>query len=382
MAERRPLIARRLRPGHWVAVDVFAAFALAAGFSASAVLVPESARVPTYAAVPVIALACLPLAVRRRWPVTVCVLVLVAAVFAPFTGWEEPFVPLAVALHAVALLEARRTAVAALVAALAVTAAGSAIGSLSWAEAASACGFAWLTLGLAWTIGLAVREQRAYAAQAVARSAQAAATAERLRMARDVHDVVAHSMGLISLRAGIANHIAATHPEEASEALSIIEETSRKALADLRRLLGLLRDDSADRDGPPYTLDSLRELVAAIPAGDVRVELDVEPGLALGDEEALVVYRLVQESLTNVLKHAGPARCRVAVGTRAEHELVVEVVDDGRGGAPREEGHGLAGLEERVTLYGGTFSAGPEPGGGFAVRARLLSPGGSGKDER
>ncbi|MFI7538592.1 hypothetical protein [Streptosporangium sp. NPDC049376] len=113
MAERRPLIARRLRPGHWVAVDVFAAFALAAGFSASAVLVPESARVPTYAAVPVIALACLPLAVRRRWPVTVCVLVLVAAVFAPFTGWEEPFVPLAVALHAVALLEARRTAVAA-----------------------------------------------------------------------------------------------------------------------------------------------------------------------------------------------------------------------------------------------------------------------------
>ncbi|MFF4414483.1 sensor histidine kinase [Streptosporangium sp. NPDC001559] len=382
MAERRPLIARRLRPGHWVAVDAFTAVALAAGFSASAVLVPESARVPTYTAVPVIALACLPLAGRRRWPVPVCVLVLVAAVLAPFTGWEESFVPLAVALHAVALLEARGTATATLVSALAVIAAGSTIGSPSWAEAASTCGFAWLALGLAWTIGLAVREQRAYAAQAVARSAQAAATAERLRMARDVHDVVAHSMGLISMRAGIANHIAATHPEEASEALSIIEETSRKALADLRRLLGLLRDASGDRDGPPYTLDSLRELVAAIPAGDVRVELDVEPGLALGDEEALVVYRLVQESLTNVLKHAGPARCRVTVGPRAEHGLVVEVVDDGRGGGPREGGHGLAGLEERVILYGGTFSAGPVPGGGFAVRARLLSPGDSGKDEK
>ncbi|MET9064079.1 sensor histidine kinase [Streptosporangium sandarakinum] len=382
MAERRPLIARRLRPGHWVAIDAFAAVALAAGFSASAVLVPEPARVPPYAAVPLIALACLPLAGRRRWPVPVCAPVLVAAVFAPFAGWEEAFVPLAVALHAVALLEARRTAVAALAAALAVTAAGAAIDSPSWTEAAPACGFAWLVLGLAWTIGLAVREQRAYAVQAVARSARAAVTAERLRMARDVHDVVAHSMSLISMRAGIANHVAATHPEEAGEALSIIEETSRKALADLRSLLGLLRDVSEDRDGPPYMVDSLRELVAAIPAGDVRVELDVEPGLALGDEAALVVYRLVQESLTNVLKHAGPGRCRVAVGTRAERELVVEVVDDGRGGAPREGGHGLAGLEERVVLYGGTFSAGPEPGGGFAVRARLPLPGGSGEDER
>ncbi|WP_204285958.1 LuxR C-terminal-related transcriptional regulator [Microbispora amethystogenes] len=110
---------------------------------------------------------------------------------------------------------------------------------------------------------------RAYAAQAVARSAQVAATAERLRMARDVHDVVAHSMSLISMRAGIANHVATTHPEETGEALSIIEETSRKAQGDLRRLLGLLRDASGDQDGPPYTLDSLRELVAAIPVGDL-----------------------------------------------------------------------------------------------------------------
>ncbi|MFB9203421.1 sensor histidine kinase [Nonomuraea spiralis] len=382
MAERSPLIMRRLRPGHWVAVDVFVAVVLAAGFSVAAVLVPESARMSPYAAVPVIVPACLPLAGRRRWPVPVCVLVLVAAVFAPFAGWEEAFVPLAVALHAVALLEARRTAVAALAAAMGVTAAGAAIGAPSWTEAVSACGFAWTALGLAWVIGLAVREQRAYAAQAVARSAQAAATAERLRLARDVHDVVAHSMGLISMRAGIANHVAATHPEEAGEALAIIEETSRKALVDLRGLLGLLRDASGDRDRPTYVSDSLRELVAAIPAGDVRVELDVEPGLTLGDEAAVVVHRLVQESLTNVLKHAGPARCRVAVGTRAEAELLVEVVDDGRGGTPRAGGHGLAGLEERVTLYGGTFSAGPEPAGGFAVRARLPLPDGSGKDER
>ncbi|MGW2221791.1 sensor histidine kinase [Nonomuraea sp. NPDC001684] len=382
MAERRPLIARRLRPGHWVALDVFAAVALAAGFSVPAVLAPESAGVPPFVAVPVIALACLPTAVRRRWPVPVCAAVLVAAVIAPFAGWQEAFVPLAVALHAVALLRARRTAVTALVAALAVTAAGAAIGAPSWTEAASVCGFAWLLLGLAWTIGLAVREQRAYAAQAVARSAQAAATAERLRVAREVHDVVAHSMGLISMRAGIANHVAATHPEEAGEALSIIEETSRKALTDLRGLLGLLRDIPEDRDdGAPRMVDRLRELVAAIPDGHVRVELDVEPGLALGGEAALVVHRLVQESLTNVLRHAGPARCRVSVVTRARREVVevvVEVVDDGRGGAPRTGGHGLAGLEERVTLHGGTFSAGPEPGGGFAVRARLPLPSGSG----
>ncbi|MFI7468218.1 sensor histidine kinase [Nonomuraea sp. NPDC049646] len=381
MAERRPLIARRLRPGHWVAVDVFAAAVLAAGFSVPAVLAPGSARVPPLVAVPVIALACLPTAVRRRWPVPVCAVVLVAAGFAPFAGWQEAFVPLALALHAVALLATRRTAVAALVAALAVTAAEAAIGAPSWTEAASAGGFAWLLLGLAWTIGLAVREQRAYAAQAVARSAQAAATAERLRVAREVHDVVAHSMGLISMRAGIANHVAATHPEEAGEALSIIEETSRKALTDLRGLLGLLRDAAGEQDGEPHLPDTLRELVAAIPDGHLRVELDVEPGLALGGEAALVVRRLVQESLTNVLRHAGPARCRVAVLTRARREVVVEIVDDGRGGGPRPGGHGLAGLEERVILYGGTFSAGPEPGGGFAVRARLPLPGGSGKDE-
>ncbi|MEV3985593.1 histidine kinase [Nonomuraea sp. NPDC049758] len=386
MAERRPLIARRLRPGHWVALDVFAAVALAAGFSLPAVLAPETARVPPFVAVPVIALACLPTAVRRRWPVPVCAAVLVAAVIAPFAGWQEAFVPLAVALHAVALLQARRTAVTALVAALAVTAAGAAIGAPTWTEAASACGFAWLLLGLAWTIGLAVREQRAYAAQAVARSAQAAATAERLRVAREVHDVVAHSMGLISMRAGIANHVAATHPEEAGEALSVIEETSRKALTDLRGLLGLLRDTPEERDAAPRAVDTLRELVAAIPDGHVRVELDVEPGLTLGGATALVVHRLVQESLTNVLRHAGPARCRVTVVTRARREVVVEVVDDGRGGAPRTGGHGLAGLEERVILYGGTFSAGPEPGGGFAVRARLPLPSasgsGSGEDDR
>ncbi|MEV6868083.1 histidine kinase [Streptosporangium subroseum] len=369
MVERRPLIVHRLRPGHWVAVDAVAAVLLAAAFCAAAWLASQ------YASIPLIALACSPLAVRRLWPFPVFLVVLAATAVAPFAGWQEAYLALAVALHAVALLEQRRPAVVALVAALTLTAVGQALASPSWALALSACGFAWLVLGLAWTVGLAVREQRAHTARAVVQSAQAAATAERLRMAREVHDVVAHSMSLISMRAGIANHVADTHPAEARQALTLIEDTSRSALADLRRLLGLLRDDPADLE--VYGLAALPGLVAGAASAETRVDLHVEPGLTVADGLASVVYRVVQESLTNVIKHAGPARCRVAVSAHAQRELVVEVVDDGRGEAPGSGGgHGLAGMRERVTMYGGTCSAGPEPGGGFAVRARLPLGGG------
>lgn len=365
MVERRPLIVRRLRPGHWVAVDAVAAVVLATAFGAAAWLAAQ------YATIPLIAVACLPLAVRRLWPVPVFLVVLAATAVAPLTGWAEAYPVLAVALHAVALLEPRRPAAVALSAALTLTAAGQAVASASWASALSACGFAWLVLGLAWTVGVAVREQRAHAARAVVQSAQAAATAERLRMAREVHDIVAHSMSLISMRAGIANHVADTHPAEAREALTLIEDTSRNAQADLRRLLGLLRDDPADRE-TSYGLAALPGLVAGAASAEVDVDLYVEPGLTITDGLAFVVYRLVQESLTNVIKHAGPTRCRVAVSTYGRRELVVEVIDNGRGEAPGwSDGHGLAGMRERVTMYGGTFSAGPEPGGGFAVRARL-----------
>ncbi|MEU8266361.1 histidine kinase [Sphaerisporangium sp. NPDC049002] len=365
MVERRPLIVRRLRPGHWVAVDAVAAVVLVTAFGAAAWLQAQ------HATIPLIAVACLPLAVRRLWPVPVFLVVLAATTVAPLTGWAEAYPALAVALHAVALLEPRRLAALALSAALTLTAAGQAVASASWGSALSACGFAWLVLGLAWTVGVAVREQRAHAARAVVQSAQAAATAERLRMAREVHDIVAHSMSLISMRAGIANHVADTHPAEAREALALIEDTSRNAQADLRRLLGLLRDDPADRE-TSYGLAALPGLVAGAASAEVDVNLYVEPGLTITDGLAFVVYRLVQESLTNVIKHAGPTRCRVAVSTYGRRELVVEVIDNGRGETPGwSDGHGLAGMRERVTMNGGTFSAGPEPGGGFAVRARL-----------
>ncbi|WP_329084065.1 MULTISPECIES: sensor histidine kinase [unclassified Streptosporangium] len=365
MVERRPLIVRRLRPGHWVAVDAIAAVVLAVAFCAAAWLASQ------YATIPLIAVACLPLAVRRLWPLPVFSVVLAATAVAPLAGWEEAYPALAVALHAVALLEPRRPAAVALIAALTLTAVGQAVASVSWALALSACGFAWLVLGLAWIIGVAVREQRAHAARAVVQSAQTAATAERLRMARELHDVVAHSMSLISMRAGIANHVADTHPAEAREALTLIEDTSRSAQADLRRLLGLLRDDPADREAC-YGLAALPGLVVGAATAEVEVDLYVEPGLTVTDGLAFVVYRVVQESLTNVIRHAGPTRCRVAVSTYDRRELVVEVIDDGRGEAPGwGGGHGLAGMRERVTMYGGTFSAGSEPGGGFAVRARL-----------
>lgn len=257
MEERRPLLVRRLRRGHWVALDVAAAVLLTAAFIVSA-LADGRAQ-----AVPVIAAALLPLSVRRVWPVPVLGVTLAATVASPALGWGEPYVAVAVAAHAVALLEPRRTATAGLLAALGGIMAAFALAGQPWPQVVSATSFGWLLTGLAWTVGLATREQRAHAAKAAAHAARRAIEEERLRIARDLHDVVAHSMSVISVRAAIANHVAGTRPEEAGEALTLIEGVSRSALADMRHLLGLLRRD-ADR-GPargPADLASLPGLAA------------------------------------------------------------------------------------------------------------------------
>ncbi|MER6174305.1 histidine kinase [Streptosporangium sp. NPDC001681] len=381
MSEPRPLIARRLRPGHWVALDAAAAVLLGAGFSAAALL---QGRVVT---VPLLLASWLPLAVRRRWPGPVFYWVLAAATLAGLAGESESYLVVAVALHMVALSEPRRPAVVALVVSLLVVAA---VGSRqsSWAQALSLTAFAWLLLGLSWTVGMAVREQRAHAARAIRQSARQAVTDERLRIARELHDVVAHSLSVITVRAAIANHVAETHPEEARRALALVEETGHAALADMRLVLGTLRPAPASthRDGGTGGIGSapglagIPALAAGARAAGVAVDLrvDLEPTVSEGVGPA--VYRIVQEALTNVIKHAAPTRCQVTVAPGEPGEVMVVVSDEGPSG-PRplappggSGGQGLAGMRERAALYGGTLSAGPRPGYGFVVEARLPVP--------
>lgn len=199
---------------------------------------------------------------------------------------------------------------------------------------------------------------------------------ERARITRELHDVVAHAMGVMVIQAGAARRVVHRAPDDAEAAIATIETTGREALGEMRRLVGVLRATAglADR-GPQPSLDRVADLVATSSTADVAVSLHVdgdEHPLAAGLE--LAAYRIVQEALTNARRHAGPARVDVTIGYHHDH-LAVTVVDDGRGAAADRTGdspgHGLLGMRERVALYGGTLHTGPRPGGGFEVRATL-----------
>jgi signal transduction histidine kinase len=277
----------------------------------------------------------------------------------------------------------RRHAVAALTVVLVTTVASIALGPAPAGAAGGLVDIRVLTItsvsAAAWAIGLAVRQQRAYTAglrEQAERRARAQVAAERMRIARELHDIIAHGMSLIAVQAGMANHVISERPEEAARALSSIEATSRAALAEMRRMLGVLRDGDDDRVDPDLEpapgLAHLDRLVAAAARAGIRVDLEVRgqprelpPGVDLA------AYRIVQEALTNVVKHAGTNASRVVVGY--DHDAVcLEIVDRGRGArSPLGEGHGIAGMRERVGLYEGEFHAGPLPPHGFRVAARL-----------
>jgi signal transduction histidine kinase len=207
------------------------------------------------------------------------------------------------------------------------------------------------------------------------RGEQARAIAdERLHIAQELHDVVAHSMSVIAVQAGVGMHVADTDAAEAKKALENISNTSRSSLAELRRLLGVLRDDG---DGANYApapgLGDLDKMAKEVSDEGVPVTVTMEGSLAdVPPGVDFTGYRIVQEALTNVLKHAGPSTARVLVA----HEpgaLRIEVRDDGRGVNCRSSGtgHGLMGMRERVAVYGGRLDAGPVDGGGFKVAAEL-----------
>jgi signal transduction histidine kinase len=235
----------------------------------------------------------------------------------------------------------------------------------------------------AYFFGSTIRNRRLYMEQLEERAAslererdeeaKRAVADERLRIAQELHDVVAHSMGVIAVQAGVGAHVIDTDPVEAKRSLEAISATSRSTLTEIRRMLGVLREDTGAEYEPAPDLAELPRLVDAVRAAGLEVEVnvagsgtDVPPGVSF------TAYRIVQEALTNVLKHAGPARATVVV----DYEpgvLHVEVADDGRGvnGRSSSGGHGLVGMRERVAVYGGTLTAAPRLGGGFRVAATL-----------
>jgi signal transduction histidine kinase len=234
-----------------------------------------------------------------------------------------------------------------------------------------------------YAIGSSMRNRRLYNEQLEQRAAdlererdeeaKRAVADERLRIAQELHDVVAHSMGVIAVQAGVGAHVIDKDPGEAKKSLEAIASTSRSTLTEIRRLLGVLRADERGAYQPAPGLADLDQLVDDLGAAGLPVELtiegsvrDVPPGVDL------TAYRIVQEALTNVLKHAGPAHADVRVDY-APGTLRLEIVDDGRGvnGRAGINGHGLLGMRERVGVYGGSLDAGPAPGGGFRVLAEL-----------
>jgi signal transduction histidine kinase len=245
-------------------------------------------------------------------------------------------------------------------------------------------GFAGPSL-IAWAIGDSMRNRRAYYAALEDRAArlererdaqaQIAAAAERARIARELHDVIAHNVSVMVVQADGASYALDRSPERARQALAAISSTGRQALDEMRHMLGVLRsaDEPAGVDPIPG-LGQLDELLDQTRASGLAVSFSVQgvPG-PLPSGVALAAYRTVQEALTNVRKHGGPAARAEVVLRYCEDALVLKITDDGRGAAAVSDGagHGLIGMRERVAVYGGTLEAGPRPGGGYQVTARL-----------
>ncbi|MDP9869083.1 MULTISPECIES: sensor histidine kinase [Streptosporangium] len=341
---------------------------------------------------------------RRRWPVPVFVTTALASLvyygvdFPDGPGWLGLFV----ALYTLAAYgDGRRS--------LMITGVGVTVLTVVWLAAAAdiepraAVGWVFFRIGvsvMSVTLGESVRSRRVIAAEAQERAelaertreeeARARVDAERLRIAREVHDTVAHAIAIINVQAGVTAHVLGKRPEVAQEALRTIEQTSSRALGEMRAILGVLRGDDGDSARAPYPgLGQIDELTAkASEAGlDLKLE-EVSPAAPVPSAVDSAAYRILQESITNVIRHVGPTRVTVALKAGSE-VLEIRVTDEGRPAAPgddradpparqlagtraaAEPGRGILGMRERCLLLGGQLDAGPLPGGGFEVRARL-----------
>ena len=324
----------------------------------------------------------LSLAWRRRAPLIVLAVAIAASVVANFAvvldAATTPAVALVVAVYSVGA-HAERVREWIGLAGVAALIAANAAEQLSLGDLLLIA----MILGGAWLAGRAMRYRRERERtlerltvdleREREEKARAAVAEERVRIARELHDVVAHAISVIVLQARGGRRSLATDPAEARVALNTIEEMGTQALAEMRRLLGMLRrDDEEIALAPQPSLRYLDTLAAQIREAGLPVDLSVEgEPIELSPGVDLSAYRIVQEALTNALKHAGPATARVVV-RYGNDDLELEIADTGPGAAASDgEGHGLVGMRERVSLYGGRLEAGPRDGGGFAVRARL-----------
>ena len=357
----------------------------------------------------------LPVGLRRRDPVGALILALAGSSVIVAVGGEisrGPSLPLALTLYTVAAMCKRRFTVAALAASLALLVVQGLIMSFSGRGSGPATGVA-LILIIVWMIGISAQQRRSYTARVREQVATAAVTEERLRIARELHDVVAHSMTVVAVQAGFGEYVFDHEPAQAREALGAIQHVTREALADMQRLLGVLRQDGAGQpadsqartgrpDGgqaparqlqlaPAPGLADLDRLASTTAGAGVRVNVtktgDHRDIPAMIDQSA---FRIVQEALTNVVKHSGASSCQVSVGYE-DAGLSVQITDHGAGPAagrdwpmaarePNGAGHGILGMRERVSLCGGEFTAAPLPERGFRVAARFPLPALSGQE--
>jgi signal transduction histidine kinase len=311
---------------------------------------------------------------RGRYPVlSVTLVALGLSLCAQYAG--EPFsvtsvVTFVAAMFSVGEMAQRRRSLVVLVVALLL----SAFAVQPWTLnnylgiSLSSVGVPWL-LGALWLRHTAGREEDRRRREA----AEKAVMAERTRLAQDLHDVVSHNVGMIAVQAGAADVTLAKDPDATRASLRAIETGARDTLLELRRLLGLIRDDDPDPRASRTTISDLPTLFAPLGQAGVEVSLEATGApTALTRDVEMTTFRIVQEALTNVVKHAGP--CRVTVSLRyTPAALIVEVADDGQAPSAPEPGggFGLSGIRERVAALGGTVTAGPRVGGGFVVDAQL-----------
>jgi len=344
---------------------------------------------PWYVSIPLDIATTAPLVFRRKYPLTVAYAVLVLGfVHGTLEIGSASLTTAAVMLYTLVMYVGRRQALYYLGAQIAVNVLSFA---LTWRDGAY-----WvfavvvgLVFAFCWVLGEFMGARQAYHAEVEARlhlleterdqASRIAVAEERGRIARELHDVVAHAVSVIVVQADGASYALRTNPDLAERAIQTISQTGREALAELRRLLEVLRNEQP-ADGPRVPqpdAESLGELAQRVREAGVPVRLEIEGELAgLPTGVSLGVYRIVQESLTNTLKHAGPgARAQVRV-RRSEECVEVEVDDDGAGalvsaGDTLPGGNGVIGMRERANVYGGSLEVGPAPGGGWRVHARI-----------
>jgi signal transduction histidine kinase len=338
------------------------------------------------AALLLVAVAGLALAWRRRYPVTVLAVSTAAAASYTLLGYVNGAVLLApiLALYAVATRVSVRRAVAAAVVTVAVLIAATAARNPFGQITGGGTDLIPFLGAAALFAGIAVASRRAYVASIHDRAQEEARRRideERLRIARELHDVVAHTMATINVQAGAAAHVLPARPEVAAEALQAIKAASKEGLRELRAILNVLRQaDDADPTQPAPGAAQLATLVDGARRAGLETTLSVTgTPVPLPAPVDLAAYRIVQESLTNTIRHAGPATAAVSL-SYGHDELRIDVADTGLGqpAGPVSgstgtggTGHGPAGMRERAAAVGGSVEAGPSPGGGYRVAARL-----------